>query len=86
MPINTAKLAQMIREDVAAIPDDQCATGCGADVLTDYPVCSYCAKTCHFPHRFCLCDACVEQRANDVRVFGDEPPLLADILDERIAA
>jgi len=61
---------------------------CGADLLADYPVCSTCAKSAHFPHRSdCRCDACAEApEAEIVRVFGDEPPLLADLLSERRAA
>jgi len=61
---------------------------CSNDLLTDYPVCAECAKTAHFPHRaVCLCNACTEAPvAEIVRVFADEPPLMADLLSERRAA
>ncbi len=32
---------------------------CGADNLTDYPVCQACARVCHFPHRADVGKICI---------------------------
>jgi predicted amidophosphoribosyltransferase len=78
--------ANAVRAIVASLPPEGTCLKCDADCAVDYPVCAPCAHMIHFTHRACLCDACAEERADDVRVFGDDVPLLADILDERIAA
>lgn len=56
--MNTARLAQMIREDAAAIPDDECITGCGRNRMAEYPTCAICAHNTHFAYVICRCDQC----------------------------
>lgn len=41
------------------IMTDADCPNCGADNLTDYPVCQECAKTCHFPHRASVGKICI---------------------------
>ena len=48
--------------------NDATCPRCGADNLTDYPVCGRCAQVAHFTHRPtdrpCHCVACKAKRAS----------------------
>ena len=58
---------------------------CGADNLTDYPVCDTCATVAHFTHR-ATCLHCVRKHAAAMQRIQMTADIASALLNELVAA